>query len=243
MTLADGLPILLVSLLLLLHLTHNVLAIDERLKTTHWIKMKKENPCPLLMASRYSLWAFFFTALYLTQRRVNHILSYMRLCNPCQPLNLIVLVISTTHCAEKKLCTSKKGGMVGDELSHLQRETTWQLLCLAREGLSQLQRQAISLLLCENTFSPYSHSWNHVMLHTTGKNCTIVIASTALMGCWSLEVTPKNWLRWYKNWTVGSDSLQLCVCSLMTCSCKSGCDMLCVIETPVTIATVSILNH
>ena len=44
MSLADGLPILPVSLLLLLHLTHNVLAIDECLKTTHWIKMKKENP-------------------------------------------------------------------------------------------------------------------------------------------------------------------------------------------------------
>ena len=42
MSLADGLPILPVSLLLLLHLTHNVLAIDERLKTTHWVKIKKK---------------------------------------------------------------------------------------------------------------------------------------------------------------------------------------------------------
>ena len=46
MSLADGLPILLVSLLLLLHLTHNVLAIDERLKPTHWIKIRKESPSP-----------------------------------------------------------------------------------------------------------------------------------------------------------------------------------------------------
>ena len=46
MSLADGLPILLVSLLLLLHLAHNVLAIDECLKPTHWIKIKKESPSP-----------------------------------------------------------------------------------------------------------------------------------------------------------------------------------------------------
>ena len=39
-SLADGLSVLPVGLLLLLHLTHNVLAIDERLKPTHWIAEK-----------------------------------------------------------------------------------------------------------------------------------------------------------------------------------------------------------
>ena len=49
-----------------------------------------------------------------------------------------VLVINTAHRAEK-IVSAKEGGMVGDEWSHLQGESTWQLLCLAREGLGQLQ--------------------------------------------------------------------------------------------------------
>ena len=113
-------------------------------------------------------------------KMVNCILLLVQAVLVSQSLNLkwLVYLWSVPHIVQKKLCTSKKGGTVGDEWSHLQRETTWQLLCLAREGLSQLQRQAISLLLCENTFSPYSqltYFGNHVMLYTTGKNCPMSV--------------------------------------------------------------------